>query len=327
MVLIMKKARLLFVVAIIIVLSSCNKDKNVVTFIATTEGYTDDKTLLERHYDDSGNEYFAIKWEIGDQINVYYIAGDTWPMYESYSIEGVSQDGRTAYVYSDGWYGGAINPIAVYGHIGHSYYSDIDLEYGGYFTNTNCPSLIYLYPNQSYSETNIINGFPMVSQVHVDEYSYSHVHLSFYNICGLLRITIKDGRNNITRVKKVRISSSNALSGSFRLGNDTFDAISIPEGLVLFPYSYSGGDYPSGWNYNYIELSCSHANNSVGVPLAIDGTDFYFYVPPTSMNDMVIEVTNMDDEVATKNLSGHSIQVMRSQLTGIKVDFTDVPFI
>ena len=331
--------RVLFTIAISFVLSSCNKDEKTFSLIATTEKCTNDKTLLERHYDDNGDEYFDIKWEIGDGICIYSISGDHGAVYEDYyHVHSISQDGRTAYLLNS-LYGNEIlnvsdmvaTPIALYPPFllktyGGGYFSEDDY----YMYSGNHP-IIFLNPGQSYSETNVISEFPMVSLVYFDyPYNRNHLHLSFYNICGLLRIKIKDGRDSITCVKKVRISSSNKISGYFEWNlNDS----SHPEALELeavdgtfhFGDGYSGDErYLSGTNY--IELICSNANNGTGVPLATDGTDFYFYVPPTMMNDMVIEVTNMNDEVATKNLTGHEIQIMRSQLTGIKVDFTNVPF-
>lgn len=327
----------IFTIAISIVLLSCNKEEKTFSLIATTEKCINDKTLLERHYDDNGNEYFDIKWEIGDGICIYSISGDLGAVYEDYYyVHSISQDGRTAYFLNslDGneiLNVSDINPIAFYPPILETYGGEYLSEEDSYYMYTGNP-IFFLNPGQSYSETNVIRGFPMASLVNEDLSNRNHLHLSFYNICGLLRIKIKDGRDSITRVKKVRISSSNNISGYF--GFRFPYEYSLPEALELESVEgtfHFGGGYEGYERFisgtNYIELTCSNANNGTGVPLASDGTDFYFYVPPTMMNDMVIEVTNMDDEVATKDLSGHNIQVMRSQLTGIKVDFTNVPFI
>lgn len=310
----MKKLSILVAFALSISLLSCEKKEKRVTITATTEYGNNEKTFLERHYDDEGDEYFDIKWEIGDGIGFIGWTGDGTFEEDVLCVDNISSDGRTAYLYG--------NPRPEY--ITDVFYPSI------VGTDYHIPHsdicVIYLDPYQVFNETRIVSGFPMAGVIDYNTEDEPQ-HINFFNLCGLLRITIKDGRNNITRVKKVKISSNNEISGYFeRPSLSPTNGIYYSGDIYTYWEDTSGlGRFLSG--QNFIELSCSYANNGTGVPLASDGTDFYFYVPPTMMNDMVIEVTNMDDEVATKDLSGHNIQVMRSQLTGIKVDFTNVPFI
>lgn len=126
--------RVLFTIAISFVLSSCNKDEKTFSLIATTENCTNDKTLLERHYDDNGNDYFDIKWEIGDGICIYSISGDAGAVYEDYYyVHSISQDGRIAYLLNslDGneiLNVSDINPIAFYPPILETYGGSIFLK-------------------------------------------------------------------------------------------------------------------------------------------------------------------------------------------------------
>lgn len=333
----MKKVGLLIVLAISFTFFSCEKDEKKELFTATAEYCESGKTFLERNYDDTGNEYFEIKWEIGDDIQFSTVRS---PYYEgveeriTFVVNGISQDYRTAYVYATNhqvdpyfWcWDLDLGPFIVYPPCIITYSGEPYLSEGHMLFNNNSVPVINLSSIQYYDETRTVRHLPMWGHV-TNPFSHG-LNVRFYNLCGLLRIKIKDGRDNATRVKKIKISSSNEISGYFELRSPLCPANGI--------YHFQNWDddlsryvmedrHLSGTNF--IELTCSNANNGTGVPLASDGTDFYFYVPPTMMNDMVIEVTNMDDEVATKDLSGHNIQVMRSQLTGIKVDFTNVPFI
>ena len=330
----MKKVELLIVLAISFTFFSCEKDEKKVLFTATAEYCESGKTFLERNYDDTGNEYFEIKWEIGDEIQFSTVRS---PFYEgaiqsrTFIVNEISQDYRTAYVYATDYQDDPyfwcwdldLDPFIVYPPCIITYSGEPYLSNGHMMFNNNSVPVINLSSIQYYDETRIVRHLPMWGHVT----NVGGISVRFYNLCGLLRIKIKDGGDNVTRVKKIKISSSNEISGYFELRSPLCPA----NGIYHFQDCDDLGRYVmdnrnlSGTNY--IELTCSNANNGTGVPLASDGTDFYFYVPPTMMNDMVIEVTNMDDEVATKDLSGHNIQVMRSQLTGIKVDFTNVPFI
>ena len=99
----MKKVGLIIVLAISFTFFSCEKDEKKVLFTATAEYCESGKTFLERNYDDTGNEYFEIKWEIGDEIQFstirsYHLPGSMESV--TFIVSSVSQDYRTAYVYA-----------------------------------------------------------------------------------------------------------------------------------------------------------------------------------------------------------------------------------
>lgn len=341
----MKKISFFTVIVLCFLIPSCKKENNSKTIIITSENCTRGKTHLENNVDTSGNEYYNIKWELGDGIISVGVAADGGAAGLSYLfVDRISTDGSTAYIDNNSFLVTGVGaqlfyPTDIFKTYPH-YCLEFELSHEHYFYNGS--PIFEIHPTQYYDETRIVRNFPMVG--FIDYWSYRNPygddgHVTFYNICGLLRIKIKDGNDNFTHVKKIKITSGHDISGCC-----SFDAeypsqvgeIVNVEQLTIhsvdgYYLNYFNPEYYSEPNLylhgnNFVELICSNANNGTGVPLASDGTDFYFYTIPTLLNDMIIEVTNMNDEVATKNLSGHEIQIMRSQLTGIKVDFTNVPF-
>lgn len=145
---------------------------------------------------------------------------------------------------------------------------------------------------QTYKEGNVAN-FPMYASATVDaERNISP--LSFKNLGGLLRLTIKVNGESTRKIKSIEVASSSIiLAAQFNIKN----------GEVKFTRQR---------NSNSIVLDCG----STGVALSDKGTDFYIAMAPNSYSDIKITLTDTEDNVCVKKLrSGSTLVITRSQIT------------
>lgn len=152
---------------------------------------------------------------------------------------------------------------------------------------------------QTYYPDNKIKSSPMHAKVTIS--GGKPEPAQFHNLCGLLRLKIKEKEEkDYIEVSKIGISSSQAMAGEF----DIVDYAAVMKNEDVF---------------NYITLNCAEKqddNTYKYVPLTTDGVDFYIALPAGTYTDVVIEVTDKNGSVCTKKLaSGKSIKIERSKIT------------
>lgn len=153
---------------------------------------------------------------------------------------------------------------------------------------------------QTYKEGNVAN-FPMYASATVDtEGNISP--LSFKNLGGLLRLTVKVKGESTRKIKSIEIASSNKMAGPFTIKNDAASIVN-----------------QFGTQVKSIVLDCG----SDGVALSASGTDFYIAMAQntTGYSDIKITLTDTKDNVCVKKLSSDKkLVITRSQIT--KASFT-----
>lgn len=155
---------------------------------------------------------------------------------------------------------------------------------------------------QTYKEGNVAN-FPMYASATVD--SEGNISpLSFKNLGGLLRLTVKVKGESTRKIKSIEVASDNPMAGVFTISND---AARITTKATINPI-------------NSIVLDCG----SNGVPLSADGTDFYIALPIRRVGNYTgvkIYLTSTDGNVCVKTFKGENgLTITRSQIT--KASFT-----
>lgn len=156
--------------------------------------------------------------------------------------------------------------------------------------------------SQSYSNRQIVSYVPMSATVTVNKSSQVTKDVTFSNLCGLLRVTIKGP--NTKKIKSITVSDDDKKMAGAISAFDNFLQIDQTNGK------------------NSITLDCG-VN---GVALNPNGTDFYIAIPvaytgtgtrvtKSSYGKFKIAITD-DKETITKKLNG-TLNVTKSQITSI----------
>ena len=269
----MKKISLLAAFGLL-VLGACVKDPLPVeqteavigrpTFTATTESPATKTTL-------TGNdtEGYSMVWQSGDRILIADNAGHAG----EYTTESTTEKGDFAFVSGAGteavtapyraWY-----PAILY--------------------NDGTPAL----PLVQHYTTNNIAESPMYA-------SGSSASLEFKNLCGIIRLNISTTNSNV-KVKSVKLSADQGMSGTFTISNDAAVISSGTAGVTL---------------------DCGTSG------VAIGGTTvpFYIAVPAGTYTNLAITVTTTTGARQTRTLkSDKSVVVGRSSITNITLPFNSL---
>lgn len=162
---------------------------------------------------------------------------------------------------------------------------------------------------QTYKEGNVAN-FPMYASATVD--SEGNISpLSFKNLGGLLRLTVKVKGESTRKIKSIEVASDNPMAGVFTISND---AARITTKATINPI-------------NSIVLDCG----SNGVPLSADGTDFYIALPIRRVGNYTgvkIYLTSTDGKVCVKTFKGtDGLSITRSQITTASFPVAEEQFV
>lgn len=220
----------------------------------------------------SGNDTdgYDVVWSEGDEITVGGYGGNLFGLYE-----GAGKTSATFFLKGN-------NNLT-------------DGEYDSFYRmyTTTLPT------KQTYYPDNTIKSSPMHAKVTIS--GGKPEPAQFHNLCGLLRLKIKEKEvKDYIEVSQIGISSSQAMAGKF----DIVDYAAVMKNEDVF---------------NYITLNCAEKqddNTYKYVPLTTDGVDFYIALPAGTYTDVVIEVTDKNGSVCTKRLaSGKSLTIERSKIT------------
>lgn len=235
--------------------------QTTMTIIASTESSNATRTAL------SGNDTdgYDVVWSEGDEITVGGYGGNLFGLYE-----GAGKTSATFFLKGN-------NNLT-------------DGEYDSFYRmyTTTLPT------KQTYYPDNTIKSSPMHAKVTIS--GGKPEPAQFHNLCGLLRLKIKEKEvKDYIEVSQIGISSSQAMAGKF----DIVDYAAVMKNEDVF---------------NYITLDCT--NNGNNVPLTTDGVDFYIALPAGTYTNVVIDVTDKNGSVCTKRLaSGKSLTIERSKIT------------
>lgn len=235
--------------------------QTTMTIIASTESSNATRTAL------SGNDTdgYDVVWSEGDEITVGGYGGNLFGLYE-----GAGKTSATFFLKGN-------NNLT-------------DGEYDSFYRmyTTTLPT------KQTYYPDNTIKSSPMHAKVTIS--GGKPEPAQFHNLCGLLRLKIKEKEvKDYIEVSQIGISSSQAMAGKF----DIVDYAAVMKNEDVF---------------NNITLDCT--NNGNNVPLTTDGVDFYIALPAGTYTNVVIDVTDKNGSVCTKRLaSGKSLTIERSKIT------------
>ncbi len=217
----------------------------------------------------SGNDTdgYDVVWSYGDEITVGGYGGNVYLLYE-----GV---GKTS---------------ATFLNTGTGSSSLADGEYDSFYR-------MYaktLPTKQNYYPDNTIKSSPMHARVTISGGKIEPAQ--FHNLCGLLRLKLKEKEvKDYIEVKQIKISADQAMAGQF----DIVDYAAVMKSESV---------------YNYITLDCS--NEGENVPLTTDGVDFHIALPAGTYSNVVVEVTDQNGSVCTKRLAtGKTLTIERSKIT------------
>lgn len=173
----------------------------------------------------------------------------------------------------------------------------VDSPYEAYF-----PANIYdRYQEKSFLPSAVtetwkdgIFNMPMYAQSSTTDFQ-------FKNLCGVLKITVKD--TELPSVNKIKVSSSNkAMSGDFTVVNDA--AVLVSPNVVANTVSvYYTSD----------------------VATTAEGTVFYVAVPAQTYRDLKIEVCNSSDILYMRTVSGRDIVVERNKIYTVEFEGEPIP--
>ena len=238
-------------------------EQSTMTIIACTESSNDTKTALIGNDTDG----YDVVWSEGDEIMVGGFGGNLFRLYE-----------------------GAGKTSATFLYTGTGSCSLADDEYDTFYRmgSTTLPTKQKYYPD------NTIKSSPMHAKVTIS--GGKPEPAQFHNLCGLLRLKIKEKEvNDYIEVSQIKISSDQPMAGQF----DIVDYAAVMKSEDVF---------------NYITLDCTNEGNNV--PLTTDGVDFYIALPAGTYSNVVFEVTNKNESVCTKRLKiGNTITIERSKIT------------
>lgn len=208
---------------------------------------------------------YDVVWSYGDEITVGGYGGNLYGLYEG--------EGKTS---------------ATFFLKGNNNLSDG--EYDSFYRMYDKTLPI----NQKYYPDNTIKSSPMHAKVTIS--GGKPEPAQFHNLCGLLRLKLKEKEvKDYIEVKQIKISADQAMAGQF----DIVDYAAVMKSESV---------------YNYITLNCS--NEGDNVPLTTDGVDFYIALPAGTYSNVVFEVTDKDGSVCTKRLkTGNTITIERSKIT------------
>lgn len=150
----------------------------------------------------------------------------------------------------------------------------------------------YSFPEvQEYNSKNV-SYVPMQASITVKtDYSIQQDLIEFKNLCGLLRITLRD---NSRRISKIQVTAAEAMAGKI---NTTISNNSL---------SISGTS-------KSITLDCGEN----GVALSSKGTDFYIAMPVKNYSSFAIKITDSNRNSVTKRLKSGTLSIVRSQITPV----------
>lgn len=203
------KTRLLFIIAAIFMLASCESlftiyptvesVDSTITFTANTESEAETRTSLSYSADENG--LYSLTWNKGDEISIY--------------------DGTSTSVFSTD----------------DSYSATAEFKQKTGETDKNAASYTAFYPasitvnnmvlpsQQRYVSNGILN-FPM--------YAYStNRNLQFKNICGILKVSVKTKESTDVSVSSISVSSEKGISGTFTVADDYSAVVDGDDGVVL----------------------------------------------------------------------------------------------
>lgn len=145
---------------------------------------------------------------------------------------------------------------------------------------------------QTYNSAKKIADAPMYARVTVTNGVAGPI--KFTNLCGLIKLTIKEGSAPKT-IKRITISSSSAMAGEF----------DITGNAAVIKNSFS---------YDFMALNCGGA----GVEIGSVAKDFYIAVPQNSYTHFDITLLAADNTVCTKAVNANtSIVVQRTKITNV----------
>lgn len=150
---------------------------------------------------------------------------------------------------------------------------------------------------QTYSSDNIANA-PMCASFMVRDGVAEPVE--FKNICGLLRLTLKN--DNSEKLRSITISADENMAGAFSITGDAAYIV------------YNG--------VNAVTLDCGEE----GVMLTPEGKDFYIALPQKNYNGVKMVFTYTSGASLTKTFkSGKTLDITRAQITPAAITVNCLP--
>lgn len=272
------KTKVILGIAITALLTSCEtketfylelveKDPTTdVTFSATIDNGTDSRTSLSAN---NGANYHFLYWTKGDAISIY----------DGTSISTFTTE-------SDGMATGEFTRKS--GDIK----DDADL-YTAFYPSSITVNSMTLPSEQTYVKDNVAN-YPMYAQS-------SDKELTFKNLCGIVRLSLKSQDADMVKVSKILLSAEGTgMSGRFSIDADGAAVVEGSDGVVL------DCDSP-------VSLSVSEA------------TDFNVIVPRGSYNPLNVSIYNAEGEGVCL-MSNSVVKVERSGVTRISLTLTEASF-
>ena len=251
----------------LVCLTSCEKGNlgDGSQFFATMEQCANqhDKTVL------NGS---VLNWTFSDQVLIYGTAGSALYIAQP-------QNPATNAVFNN-----------VSGHSGEAPY------YAIYPADIATATNAVILPATQVTEDGSLTGYPMYAES-------TDNHLSFKNLCGLLKLHLTKSN---TSISSIVITANSEINGNYN--------VNYNNGNPTLSYVSDGS--------NSTTLTCSTAQS-------IDnGADFYIYLPAGNYSSLSIAITNGQGMTCTKSSNeGTTFNVYRSQYTAIAFSENDLLFV
>lgn len=213
---------------------------------------------------------YTLSWEVGDEISIS--EGDHTAIYVTEEATNNAKfSKKSGYIRNDA------------------------SKYLAFYPSNLSPSNQKLPATQDYVAGNVKN-YPMYAES-------GDQHLSFKNLCGIIRLSVKNTEaERSIAVKSISVSVDGmGLSGEFTIDDSYAAVVSGSDGVVL--------------------------NCATAVPLVQEASDFNIIIPKGNYNGMKIKITSEDGTVV--NLVGQSaVTIHRSGITKVNIrlkasDFTN----
>lgn len=206
------KTRLFFGVVAMALLTACDTlftqketieidfETSDITFSAVTEGQTGSRTALSDKADGAG--YYSLYWTKGDAISI--------------------SDGKRTAIFTT-----ESNKVTSGEFTAQQGSVDRDAAVYTAFYPSSITASYMVLPYEQHYVANNVKDFPMYAQSTTQS-------LSFKNLCGIVRLSLKSEETGSLQVSRIRLHASNAgMSGNFYIGKDNAAIVMGNNGVVL----------------------------------------------------------------------------------------------
>lgn len=258
-------------------------EEKIVTITATLEEHAPTRTTLEELPSSLQNPLWNVVWEEGDQIkigkfNTYLTVSD-----------GV---GTTKGIFRGSVSDGGLQDV----------FHGTCIEYDRF---NDCRA----FPNEQKYREDKPEKVPMYGQITITNQNYKNFSLQLTNLCGIVRVRMAYPSGDGKKVRSIKISANEPLSGKFDLedvGNGVMKA-------VMKNY----GD-------KFITLNCGDAG--VALTESPEDRSYFIVVPEGEYSGFTIEIFDTDGNVCKKKLKRNNFVVERSKITNANLELSATDF-